>query len=176
MYDIFVSSEQIIIRINIMTHFGIYGIAINEGKILVVKKEIGPYKNRYDLPGGSRKNEDEHLVETLKREIREEVGGIVISVVDSNIYDFLIEIKNGIKFLHIAVFYNICIKLETSFRISKVDSFGEKNDSSGYMWICMSDITIENSSPILLKAKEITENTTITYQTTYYSDWKVIEC
>lgn len=40
----------------------------------------------------------------------------------------------------------------------------------------MSDITIENSSPILLKAKEITENTTITYQTTYYSDWKVIEC
>lgn len=104
MYDIFVSSEQIIIRINIMARFGIYGIAINEGKILVLKKEIGPYKNCYDLPGGSRKNEDEHLVETLKREIREEVGGIVISVVDSNIYDFLIEIKNGIKFLHIAVF------------------------------------------------------------------------
>lgn len=37
------------------------------------KKGKRPYKNRFDLPGGSQK-ENEGLTETLVREFREETG------------------------------------------------------------------------------------------------------
>jgi len=33
-------------------YIGVYGIIINEGKILFIKKSRGPYKGMYDLPGG----------------------------------------------------------------------------------------------------------------------------
>ena len=34
------------------SHFGAYGIIIHKNKILLVKKSRGPYKGKYDLPGG----------------------------------------------------------------------------------------------------------------------------
>lgn len=33
--------------------FGVYGIYIENDKLLVINKNGGPYINRYDLPGGS---------------------------------------------------------------------------------------------------------------------------
>ena len=33
--------------------FGVYGILIKQQQLVVVKKKDGPYKYRYDLPGGS---------------------------------------------------------------------------------------------------------------------------
>lgn len=33
-------------------YIGVYGIILNEGKILLIKKARGPYKGMYDLPGG----------------------------------------------------------------------------------------------------------------------------
>jgi len=33
--------------------FGTYGIYYNDGKLLVIHKQGGPYTYRYDLPGGS---------------------------------------------------------------------------------------------------------------------------
>ncbi|MEZ7743322.1 NUDIX domain-containing protein [Gemella sp. 20925_1_85] len=57
----------------IVNHIGIYGICIRGNKLLSIKKERGPYKNRFDLPGGSQK-ENEGLTETLVREFREETG------------------------------------------------------------------------------------------------------
>ena len=40
----------------IVNHIGIYGICIIDNKLLCIKKARGPYKNRFDLPGGSQKN------------------------------------------------------------------------------------------------------------------------
>ena len=57
----------------IINHIGIYGICIKDNKLLCIKKVRGPYKNRFDLPGGSQK-ENEGLTETLAREFREETG------------------------------------------------------------------------------------------------------
>jgi 8-oxo-dGTP pyrophosphatase MutT (NUDIX family) len=34
-------------------HLGVYGICRNGTKLLTVQKTRGPYRNRYDLPGGS---------------------------------------------------------------------------------------------------------------------------
>ena len=33
--------------------FGVYGICIENNSILVIDKIKGPYRSRYDLPGGS---------------------------------------------------------------------------------------------------------------------------
>lgn len=37
------------------THFGVYGVCFRERKLLCINKTTGPYKNRFDLPGGSQK-------------------------------------------------------------------------------------------------------------------------
>ncbi|PTI33663.1 hypothetical protein BU074_13415, partial [Mammaliicoccus vitulinus] len=54
-------------------HIGIYGVCFEQNKLLCIKKNAGPYRGRFDLPGGSQKN-DEGLTETLQREILEETG------------------------------------------------------------------------------------------------------
>lgn len=51
----------------IVNHIGVYGVYIKDNKLLCIRKERGPYKNRFDLPGGSQK-EYESLTETLVRE------------------------------------------------------------------------------------------------------------
>lgn len=55
------------------THFGIYGILKQNGKILLIKKARGPYTGLYDLPGGSPET-GETKEETLKRELMEETS------------------------------------------------------------------------------------------------------
>ncbi|POB81724.1 NUDIX hydrolase, partial [Vibrio vulnificus] len=46
--------------------FGSYGIIHKSGRLLVIKKNDGPYINRYDLPGGSM-DEGEPLENTAVR-------------------------------------------------------------------------------------------------------------
>lgn len=53
--------------------FGVYGIYVEDGKLLVINKNAGPYINRFDLPGGSLE-EGETLSEAMKREFLEETG------------------------------------------------------------------------------------------------------
>jgi len=52
---------------------GVYGLLILENKILMIKKSRGPYKGKYDLPGG-KIEERESLETALKREFIEETG------------------------------------------------------------------------------------------------------
>ena len=61
----------------IVNHIGIYGICIKDNGLLCIRKEKGPYRNRFDLPGGSQK-EHEGFTETLIREFKEETGYTVV--------------------------------------------------------------------------------------------------
>lgn len=55
-------------------HRGIYCISLNEaGELLVIEKKGGPYKNRFDLPGGTP-IDGESEYETVIREVLEETG------------------------------------------------------------------------------------------------------
>ena len=74
----------------IINHIGVYGICIEDNKLLCIKKARGPYKNRFDLPGGSQK-ENEGLTETLVREFREETGYLVNSYNNCRVYDVFVE-------------------------------------------------------------------------------------
>ncbi|MBA3958547.1 MAG: NUDIX domain-containing protein [Parachlamydiaceae bacterium] len=57
-----------------VTRFGVYGVAIRDGKILLItKKPQGCYPSMLDLPGGGIEF-GETAEDTLRREFSEEVG------------------------------------------------------------------------------------------------------
>ena len=43
----------------IKNHFGVYGVCLQEGKLLCIEKTRGPYQHRFDLPGGTDRNPQE---------------------------------------------------------------------------------------------------------------------
>jgi len=78
----------------VIDYLGIYGVCLKENKVLCIKKARGPYKNRFDLPGGSQKT-SEGFTETLVREFLEETGYKVSSYDNCRVYDIFVEEKEA---------------------------------------------------------------------------------
>ena len=108
---------------------GAYGLVINEGKILLIKKSGGPYDGKLDLPGGTIEF-CERPEETLKRELVEEVG---IDVTNYELFDadsvtFEWPYKDVIvKGHHVGIFYKV---LEYSGEIKNEVEIDDQNDGS----------------------------------------------
>ena len=155
----------------IVNHIGIYGICIRNNKLLCIQKERGPYKNRFDLPGGSQK-ENEGLTETLVREFQEETGYHIKGYMDCRAYDVFVEESNRTVH-HIMVFYNIDINLEQQDTIlEKLEE--ELNDSSGIYWIDLEELDIKNSSPLILKLKQELSNDKDVLEKVVYKNWEIL--
>ena len=155
----------------IINHIGIYGICIRDNKLLCIKKERGPYKNRFDLPGGSQK-ENEGLTETLVREFQEETGYHIKGHGNCRVYDVFVEESNRTVH-HIMVFYNVDINLEQQDTISeKLED--ELNDSSGIYWIDLEELDIKNSSPLILKLKQELSNDKGSLEKVVYKNWTIL--
>lgn len=67
---------------NKYTHLGVYGILIENNKVLLIKKARGPHKGKWDLPGGTIEFGEEPYT-TLIREFEEETG---ITSMEGTIY------------------------------------------------------------------------------------------
>ena len=155
----------------IVNHIGIYGICIRNNKLLCIQKERGPYKNRFDLPGGSQK-ESEGLTETLVREFREETGYEIEDYVNCRAYDAFVEESNR-TVRHIMVFYDVDINLEQQDAISeKLED--ELNDSSGIYWIDLEELDIKNSSPLILKLKQELSDEKGALEKVVYKNWRIL--
>lgn len=152
-------------------HLGVYGVINNDNKILCINKKRGPYKNRYDLPGGSQKD-GEGFKESLYREIKEETGYDVKEVDFSRAYDFFVNPNEFEGFVHhIAILFNVKIgDNNTGVQILE----NEENDSCGIKWIDINEINIDNSSPLLLKVKDEFLNLKNIFETKIYNNWKVL--
>ena len=155
----------------IVNHIGVYGICIKDNKLLCIKKARGPYKNRFDLPGGSQK-ENEGLIETLVRELREETGYQIKNYGNCRVYDvFVEEISRTVH--HIMVLYDVDINFEQQDIISeKLED--ELNDSSGIYWIDFEELDINNSSPLILKFKQELSNDKTILEKVVYKNWKIL--
>ena len=137
----------------IKNHFGVYGVCLQEGKLLCIEKTRGPYQHRFDLPGGSQEA-GEGLTETLKREVLEETGYTLSSYSNPRMYDVLVQ-EEGKDFAvhHIMAFYDIVLDFENSQKSLPHEVLDGSNDSANAIWIPFEQITEENASPLVLKVK-----------------------
>lgn len=131
--------------------FGVYGICVQQEKLLVIKKNGGPYINRFDLPGGNLE-ERESLVLALKREFLEETGLEIEIIKTIGTTDFMISAdwRGATDVHHIAVFYLV---KQVGGGIVEPEQF-EGQDSFGAVWVAENEINAENASPLVLKAME----------------------
>ncbi|WP_239711194.1 MULTISPECIES: NUDIX hydrolase [unclassified Mammaliicoccus] len=135
-------------------HIGIYGVCFEQNKLLCIKKNAGPYRGRFDLPGGSQKN-DEGLTETLQREILEETGYKLSAYRNPRVYDaFIKEFESDYTVHHIMIIYDIDRNLNIQQKELSKFVGDELNDSDAEVWISLEEINIENSSPLVLKIKK----------------------
>lgn len=152
--------------------FGSYGIIHESEKLLVIKKNGGPYINRYDLPGGSM-DEGEPLENTVIREIAEETG---LRVTDSHqlgtvSFRFPWKYQRYTWNEHICVF-NLIEEYQGEVKATVTQFIGQ--DSLGAVWVPLSELSISNSSPLVLKAKEYLLMGKFETKDTEYPDWQVL--
>lgn len=131
--------------------YGVYGLIIKDGKILLIKKFGGPYDKKLDLPGGTIEF-CEKPTETLKRELLEEVG---IEVVDYQLFDadsvaFEWQYKDDVlvKVHHTGIFFKV---LDYKNEIRKEVKVDEVNDDSlGAEWYDISNLKKDELSAIAI--------------------------
>ena len=133
-------------------HIGVYGIVINENEeILLIKKAVGPYKGKLDLPGGSFEF-GERPCEVLKRELLEEVGIEVIDytliTADSVLVDWHEKEDLFFKVHHTGIFYKIN---EYKNEILYTVELDDKNDDSlGADFYKIKELNKNNVSEIVM--------------------------
>lgn len=153
-------------------HFGVYGVCLQEGKLLCIEKTRGPYQNRFDLPGGSQEL-GEGLTETLKREVLEETGYTLRSYSNPRIYDVMVqEEEKDFAVHHIMAFYEIVLDFEHSQKSLPQEVLDGSNDSAKAVWVPIEQMTQENASPLVLKLKAELRGFPELDKTSY-TNWKV---
>ena len=131
-------------KIVVDTHVGSYGVIIRDRKIALIKKARGGYKGLYDLPGGGIEH-DETPVETLHRELMEEIG---VSIVKAELLDavsktFKWDVNDKLiqDLHHIGILYRVEIESDEL----KTDADGL--DSLGGEWKDIDKVKEEDVSP-----------------------------
>jgi ADP-ribose pyrophosphatase YjhB (NUDIX family) len=156
----------------VKTHraFGVYGICLDDDKLLVINKSKGPYINRFDLPGGSLE-ESEGLNEAMKREFTEETGLTVTITGQIGTADFIFpcEWNEFNQVHHIAVFYSVKI---IGGELIEPEQF-DGQDSLGGEWISAEEVHSENASPLVMKALDWLQNGRFDWSTQHYTSWTI---
>ena len=113
-------------------HVGVYGVFLNEGNILLVRKARGPYTGLLDLPGG-RIEHGEQPTDTLLREIKEETGIVVSSWALFDNFAFTMsygEEENEKCLHHLGLIYHV-----TEFEDSGLKMDICEADVAGALWV-----------------------------------------
>ncbi|CAK1242260.1 ADP-ribose pyrophosphatase YjhB [Fructobacillus cardui] len=154
--------------------FGVYGILYEEHHgLVVIKKNAGPYLNRYDLPGGSLES-GEPLEHALAREVKEETDLTVEKTRQIGTTSFIYpwQYLNFNMNQHIAVFYEV-ERVSGGLTETPLQFLGQ--DSLGSLFVPLDLLTEQNSSPLVLKAKEyLLHNKHFDTADCRFSQWKVL--
>ncbi len=134
---------------------GAYGLVIQGGKILLIKKFGGPYDGKLDLPGGTIEF-CERPEDALKRELMEEVG---IEVVDCQLFDadsvaFEWQFKEDVlvKVHHTGIFFKVSNYNNEIKNEVKVDEVND--DSLGAEFFDIDKLSKKELSPIAIMELE----------------------
>jgi 8-oxo-dGTP pyrophosphatase MutT (NUDIX family) len=150
-------------------HLGVYGIYVDEERLLVVKKTRGPYINRFDLPGGSF-DSNESITECLTRELKEEIGHTFSPTKMIGTFDYLVpwKIKDFTHLHHLAIYFEV----QSSEKLKPKEIVAD--DTAGYELINISKLTDSNSSPLVIEAVNYFKNKKLTNTLKRFDDWKVL--
>lgn len=133
---------------------GAYGLVIKDDKILLIKKNGGPYDGKLDLPGGTIEF-CERPSEALIRELKEEVGIDVkeyeLFDTDSVKFDWKYE-KEDIRVHHTGVFYKVKDFTGDILADIKIDEVND--DSKGAEFYSFNELSKDNLSAIAIMELE----------------------
>lgn len=127
-----------------ITRIGVYGILVEDSKILLTTKIKGPYKGLLDLPGGGIEF-GESPKETLQRELQEEVS---MNFSEIHFFDNLsfsaeyAEKDNYYKFHHLGLIYLV----KSFFFIPDVIP------QDPFAWYYVKDLDLETLTPFAREA------------------------
>ena len=134
---------------------GAYGLIIKNNKILLIKKNGGPYDGKLDLPGGTIEF-SERPSEAIKREIIEETG---ISIekyelfdADSVSFDWKFTDDVLVKVHHTGIFYKVSKCKNEIKKEIKIDEIND--DSLGSDFYEISKLSSNDLSAIALMELE----------------------
>lgn len=130
-------------------HIGIYGVLLKDAALLLVKKTRGPYKGKYDLPGGAPLH-GEAINTTLIREVLEETGVVVEEFSAYQNYSCLVNYlddkKKEISLHHLGLLY-----LVTEYNAGAFQGDIHFEDVDGCRWIPLDEIKEVDVSPFTWK-------------------------
>lgn len=136
--------------VEIRSHFGVYAVCYRDQQLLCIRKNAGPYANRFDLPGGSQQN-GEDLVTTLRREFKEETGHEVTAYTHNRVYDTFVQEQGQIYMVHhIFALFDVQFAAE-QMALPELVADGI-NDSNGSTWQAIATLSVNNASPLVLRA------------------------
>ncbi|MFT5365701.1 MAG: ADP-ribose pyrophosphatase YjhB (NUDIX family) [Candidatus Latescibacterota bacterium] len=151
---------------------GVYGICVTKEGLLVIDKTQGPYRKRYDLPGGGIEP-NELLHDALHREVKEETG-LEIKVIDQlGTCEFLVPWPT-VKFTHLHHIAHLFHIQHLTEKLLPPAEF-EGQDSGGATWLSLSQISDNNASPLVIQAKKWLETEKLTSTLSKLDDWIIYE-
>ena len=146
--------------------------AMRMGNCSVLKKQEAPI-NIVMIYRAVSQELGEGLTETLKREVLEETGYTLSHYSNPRIYDVLVQEEGkGFAVHHIMAFYDIVLDFERSQQSLPHEVLDGSNDSANAIWLNWEEITQENASPLVLKAKAELRGFPELDKTSYMN-WKV---
>jgi ADP-ribose pyrophosphatase YjhB (NUDIX family) len=153
-------------------HVGVYGVCVSANQLLVINKNTGPYRNRYDLPGG-RLAPDESLAAALTREFDEEVGMTPTIVTLIGARDFFVRWVRGdyTHEHHIALFYAVSVEGAPQRAVREFDG----QDSLGCSWVSTDALSLNNASPLVLQAVQWLTTGVLPTDPQRYDDWRILD-
>ncbi|MFJ6412955.1 NUDIX hydrolase [Terribacillus saccharophilus] len=151
--------------------FGVYAVIHKKGKLLVIHKGRGPYINRYDLPGGSLES-GEGLLEAVIREVKEETGLTAAVKKQIGVVDFKLpwQWKDFTHVHHTTVFY-----IAEAIGELRVPEQFAGQDALGAEWVSINNLTISNSSPLVMQAINWQVSAELPLETVVYPEWEIRE-
>lgn len=127
---------------------GVYGVAILDDQILVVKQKEGVHQGKFDLPGGGIEP-GEMIEEALRREFKEEVGMSFETMTHLCNFTAITEhLKTSIYLHQIGLIYRV----ETLLKIENLDP------ELDFRWISLDDCSQFQLTPFLKRALQKIKN------------------
>ena len=137
-------------------HFGVYGLIIEDERIVLVKKNGGPYDKKFDLPGGSIEFGETPL-EALKRELKEEIGIELktCELIDADAVKFDWTYNDELlKWHHVGIFYKV-LSYDNDIK-TNVEIDDKNNDSYGALIYDINNLKEKELSEIaILELKKL---------------------